>query len=288
MRTSLFIRVAPVVAIAAFAATASAQEFGSTGISIAGEGRTASAVASSDRAALFTQSAYVAPRGSYGFGIQAAGRRASLEEGGVDASLTASAMVLSGFYGITERVSLGAYLPYARMSMEIGNVDDSETGMADAGVFTRFQAYRSQDGVTKFALGAAMTLPTGDDLFTNDDPTYALSGALSHRAGSWNMHVVPAVSIVKDYDAGINLNVAAVRGISPRLAWSAELLSQFGGAFADDPNSEGDQDIDLASGIRYRTTAHSALDLGLSYNVSSNVDPRPTTVGAYLGFNWAF
>lgn len=287
MRNSLFLRLAPVVAIAAFAANASAQEFGSAGISIAGEGRGTTLVAGGDRAALFTQSAYVAPKGSFGFGVQLAGQRMSSDEEGVDASLTTSATVLSGFYGLTDRISLGAYLPYARVSFDFDGDSESETGMADAGIFGRFQAYRSEGGTTKFALGVEATLPTGDDNFGAEDPSYAVSGALSHRAGSWNLHVVPAIQMVSDFDPGINFNVAAVRAFSPRLSWSGEVLTQFGGA-PSDTDVEGDQEIDLASGLRYRMTPHSAVDFGLSYNVASQLDPKPTMLGAYLGFNWAF
>ena len=275
MRNSLFLRVAPVVAVAAFAATASAQEIGTAGVSIAGEG--------TNRAALFTQSAYVAPQGTFGIGFQAAGERASMD----DASATVSAMVLSGFYGLTSNLSIGAYVPYARYSLDIDGVEGSESGMADAGVFGRYQMFRSQTGMTKFALGLEATLPTGGDEFGSDDPAYAFSGALSHRAGSWNLHVAPAVAIIKDLDPSIHFNVAAVRAMSPRLALSGEVLTEFGGGFSD-TDDEGAKDIDVASGVRYRMTATSAVDFGLSYNLSSNVDPRPTTLGAYLGFNWAF
>ena len=275
MRNSLFLRVAPVVAIAAFAATASAQEIGTAGVSIAGEG--------TNRAALFTQSAYVAPQGTFGIGFQAAGQRASMDGD----SETISAMVLSGFYGLTSNLSVGAYVPYLRYSLDIGGAEGSESGMADAGIFGRYQAFRSQTGMTKFAVGVEATLPTGDDTFGSEDPSYALSGALSHRAGSWNLHVVPAVSMVKDFDPSLHFNVAAVRAMSPRMALSGELLTEFGGAVSDS-DAEGAQDIDIASGIRYRLSAASAMDLGLRYNLASNIDPRPTTLGAYLGFNWAF
>ncbi len=275
MRNSLFLRVAPVVAIAAFAATASAQEIGTAGVSIAGEG--------TNRAALFTQSAYVAPQGTFGVGIQAAGERTSLD----DNSATLSAMVVSGFYGLTSNLSIGAYVPYVRMSLDIGGAEGSESGMADAGIFGRYQAFRSSTGATKFALGVEATLPTGGDDFGSDDPSYSFSGALSHRAGSWNLHIVPAIEMVKDLDAGLHFDIAAVRAMSPRLALSGEILTEFGGA-PSDTDIEGAQDIDLASGIRYRMSNTSAVDFGLSYNLSSNVDPRPTTLGAYLGFNWAF
>ena len=133
-----------------------------------------------------------------------------------------------------------------------------------------------------------MTLATADSSFTNDDATYGLNAAMSHTSGKWNFHVAPSLSFVKNYDAGINVNAAAVRSMSDKLSWSGELLSQFGGAVSDDPTDEGAQEIDLASGLRYRFAGRTVLDFGLRYNVASQLDPKPTTTGAYVGLNWAF
>lgn len=279
MRTNLFTRIAPVAAIAMFAASASAQDIVSNGVSVAGEKKDA-------RAAIFTQSALVAPKGAFGLGLQAVGARSSSDENGEDVAATASAMAVSAFYGVTDRVSLGAYVPYARMGVEVGNVSVSESGMGDAGVFARFAAYES--GANRFSLGAEMTLATGDSSFTNDDATYGLNAAMSRAAGKWNFHVAPALAFVKNFDAGINVNVAAVRSMSDKLSWSGEVLSQFGGAPSDVAGAEGAKEIDLASGLRYRFAGRSVLDFGLRYNIASQMDPRPTTTGAYFGLNWAF
>lgn len=285
MRTNLF-RIAPLAAVAAFAGVASAQDIVSNGVSVAGEKRGPSAVSGGERAAIFTQSALVAPKGRFGLGIQAIGQRASSDESGVDESATASIMAVSGFYGVTDRLSVGAYVPYARLSLDVDGEGASESGMADAGVFARFAAFQS--GATRFALGADATLPTGDDLFTSDDPSYGVNAALSHVAGRWNMHVAPALQFQKGFDAGINLNVAAVRSVSEQLAWSIEGLTQFGGAVSDVDGAEGAQEIDIASGLRYRFAGRSVLDFGLRYNLASQMDPKPTMMGAYVGMNWAF
>ena len=287
MRTNLFTRLAPVAAVAVFAATASAQDIVSNGVSVAGERNNHGVASKQDsRAAIFTQSALVAPKGAFGVSLQALGARSSSDEGGEDVAATASAMVVSGFYGVTDRLSLGAYVPYARMGLEMGNVSVSESGMGDAGVFARFAAF--ENGANRFSLGAEMTLATGDSSFTNDDATYGLNAAMSRAAGKWNFHVAPALSFVKNYDAGINVNAAAVRSMSDKLSWSGEVLSQFGGAPSDVPDAEGAQEIDLASGLRYRFAGRSVLDFGLRYNVASQMDPKPTMVGAYVGMNWAF
>ena len=284
MRTNLF-RIAPFAAVAAFASVASAQDIFSNGVSVAGEKRGQTAASAGERAAIFTQSALVAPKGQFGLGLQGVSQRISSDEDGVDASLTVSAMVLSGFYGVTERLSLGAYVPYARLSVDEDGDGVHTSGMADAGVFARFAAF--QNGATRFALGADATLPTGDDNFTNDDPMYGVNAAMSHSAGRWNMHVSPSLQFQKGYDAGINFNVAAVRSLSEKLAFSVEGLTQFGGAESVD-GAEGAQEIDLASGLRYRFAGRSVLDFGLRYNVASQMDPKPTMVGAYVGMNWAF
>lgn len=282
MRSNLFTRLAPFAAVAAFAATASAQQVVTNGVSVAGERRdpAAAAAAGGERAALFTQAAYTAPKGAMGVGVQAYGTRSSID----DVSATASALALSGFYGVTDRVSIGAYVPYARVSFDDGVTDGSESGLGDAGIFARFAAMQS--GATRFALGAEVSLPTGDDTFGAEDPSYGINAALSHVAGKWNLHASPSAQFVSDFDPSINLDVAAVRAMSERLSWSSELLTQFGGALSDS-DQDGAQDIDLASGLRYRFS-RTVMDFGLRYNLSSNLDPKPTTFGAYVGFNWAF
>ena len=108
MRTNLFTRLAPVAAVAMFAATASAQDIVSNGVSVAGEKNNHGVASKQDsRAAIFTQSAFVAPKGAFGVGIQAVGQRAS--DDGVSA--TGSLMAVSAYYGVTDRVSVGAYVP---------------------------------------------------------------------------------------------------------------------------------------------------------------------------------
>src|SRR5215217_9540752 len=153
MRTNLFTRLVPLAAVAAFAATASAQDIVSNGMSAAGEKNSHGIVGKGkqdSRAAIFTQSAFVAPKGAVGFGLQAIGARSSADEGGVDVTATGSQMAVSGYYGVTDRLSLGAYVPYTRLSLDVDGESASESGLGDAGVFARFAAF--QDGTTRFSL----------------------------------------------------------------------------------------------------------------------------------------
>jgi hypothetical protein len=286
MRSNMFTRLLPVVAVAALATSASAQDVLQSnvtgGLNAAGE----RSKDGSARSAIFTQSAYTAPKGAFGLGLQAVATRASSDEGGIDASAMRSDVVVSAYYGVTDRISVGAFVPYTRYSLEIGDASDSETALSDAGLFARVAAFGN--GPTRVAFGADVTLPTGDDLFTRDDPSYGVSAAMSHTAGKWNLHASPRVAFVQDFDMGINLNVAAVRSLNDRWSWSGEVLSQFGGAPSDVDGAEGNQEIDLASGVRYRFAGRTTMDVGMRYNLASQLDPKPTTLGAYLGFNWAF
>jgi hypothetical protein len=288
MRTNLFTRLAPVAAVAMFAATASAQ-------SIAANGVAASAETNNDRAPIFSGAAMVAPQSKLGFGVQAYTQRASVEESGVELKAALSAMQASAYYGVTQRLTVGAYVPFLSASAELtgsgaGDFDVSESGLGDAGVFGRFALMQSKSGMTHFALGAEATLPTGDEDkgLSAGEMQYRLDGALSHRVGKWNLHVVPGVEMETERDMGFNLNLAGVYSLNQNLGWSMEALSNFRGAPSEVDNAERGRDIDLASGLRYRMGT-SALDFGLRYNVNSkDADPKPTVLGAYVGWNLQF
>ena len=294
MRTNLFNRLAPLAAVAAFASTASAQlptnttNVSANGVSVAGEN-------AQNRAPIFTAAAFTAGAKKAGFGVQAFTDRLSIEEDDAELSVARSVMQVGGYYGLTSRLTVGAYVPFAQLSgkLEGAGADDfdaSESGLGDVGVFGRMGLYQSQSGATRFALGAEVTMPTGDEEkgLSLVDPTYRIDGALSHRAGKWNLHIVPGVRMISDLDPIINFNVAGVYALSERMGWSVEALSNFGGAMSDVDEAEGNRDIDVASGIRYRLAGSSALDLGVRYNVATKLEPKPTALGAYVGWNLAF
>lgn len=289
MRTNLFTRLAPVAAVAAFAATASAQSIAANGVAAAGEN-------ANDRAPIYSGSAIVAPQSKLGFGVQAYTNRASAEEGGIEATAALSAMQASAYYGVTQRLTVGAYVPFMSASMKVtgagaGDMDLSENGLGDAGVFGRFALLQSKSGMTHFALGTEVTLPTGDKDkgLSAEDPQYRLDAALSHRMGKWNLHVVPGLEKQAQSDMGFNFNLAGVYSLNERLGWSMEALSNFAGGSSEIDNDERGRDIDLATGLRYRMGT-SALDFGFRYNVNTKdaSDPKPTVLGAYVGWNLQF
>ncbi len=245
-----------------------------------------------DRAALYTQSAFVAPKGRFGFNVQAIGSSATIEEGLEKFEVRQGGAAFSAFYGLTSAVTLGAGLPFRSVTTEFsGTIVDGEStddGFDDIELFGRLRAFRSTSGATKLALGAGMSLPTGDEAFTNDDPTYNFSGAMSHRANLVSFHVAPDVRLVKDYDPSFDVNVAAVFAASPRLSLSVEGLSTFEGGPKGFDGERG-RATDIGAGLRYSAAANLALDLGLRANVSNNLEGVDTRAGGLtFGFNWLF
>ena len=242
-----------------------------------------------DRAALFTQSAFAAPQGRFGFTVQALGSRTTVEEGSTEFKVRGAGAAFSGFYGLTSAITLGAGLPYASQTAEFTGLGEAtEDGLGDLELFGRVRAYRSMSGATKFALGAGLTLPTGDDAFTADDPTYRFGGAMSHRMNRMSFHVAPAMRFVKGVDASYDLNLAGSYAATPKLALSVEGLSSFDG-MPEGLDGERMRMIDLGTGLRYNAVDNLIVDLGLRTNVSNNVEGAQLSRGGMtFGFNWMF
>jgi len=292
--STILTRVAPLAAIVALPLgaqnTASSAVVGN-GVNIAGESAT-------ERAPLFTSSAFVAPKSHYGFAVQAHGRSSSIEEGGVEVSASVSQTVVSGYYGVTDKITLGAFLPYDRANLKIEgagalDMDEDASGMGEAGVFGRFGAYKSTSGNTRLAVLAGVQLPTAGGDFENDEAkaSYGFGAALSHRLGRWSLHAAPEVSFIDQLDPTFNMNFAGVFAASPKMNVSVEALTVTGGAVSDVDGAEGQRDIDLGAGLRYRFGSRLALDGGFRYNVATNLEEgeeKPTTVGVLLGLNWQF
>lgn len=242
-----------------------------------------------DRAALFTQSAFAAPQGRFGFTVQALGERSTIEEGGAELKFRGAGAAFSGFYGLTSAITLGAGLPYASVTSELtGFGQDEVDGLGDLELFGRVRAYRSVTGATKLALAAGMTVPTGDEAFTADDPTYRFGGAMSHRVNRMTFHVAPAMRLVKDMDASYDMNVAGSYAATPKLALSLEGLSSFDG-MPDGFDGDRMRMIDLGAGLRYSAVENLMVDFGLRTNVSNNVEGASLSRGGMtFGFNWMF
>lgn len=245
-----------------------------------------------DRAALYTQSGFVAPQGRFGFTVQAIGQNVTVEEGSEKAEVRTGGAAFSGFYGLTNAITLGAGLPYfsqtAKLSAGGLSAEDNVDGLGDLELFGRMRAYRSMSGATKLALGAGMSVPTGDDALTNDDPTYRIGGAMSHRVNRVSFHLAPDLRFAKDMSASYDLNLAASYAATPKLGLSVEGLSSFDG-MPDGFDGDRARAIDFGAGLRYNAVENLILDLGLRTNVSNNFEGADlSTGGLTFGFNWLF
>lgn len=247
-----------------------------------------------DRAALYTQSAFVAPQGRFGFTVQALGQSAKAEAGPDKIEMRSGGAAFSGFYGLTNSITLGAGLPYSSATAKISagglSAEDEVDGLGDVELFGRMRAYRSTTGATKLALGAGMTLPTADEAVAyTDAATYQLGGAMSHRVNRMTFHVAPDVQFIEDLDPSFNMNLAGSFAATPKLALSFEGLSRFQGAVRDS-GDDRDRSFDLGAGLRYNAVENLILDLGLRTNVSNSApDGIDTSAGGLsFGFNWLF
>ena len=247
-----------------------------------------------DRAALYTQSAFVAPQGRFGFTVQALGQSAKAEAGTEKVEVRTGGAAFSGFYGVTNAITLGAGLPYSSATAKISSgglsAEDEVDGLGDIELFGRMRAYRSTTGATKLALGAGVTLPTADDAVAyTDAATYQVGAAMSHRVNRMTFHVAPDMQFVKDLDPSFNMNLAGSFAATPKLALSLEGLSRFQGAVQ---GSEADRDrsFDMGAGLRYNAVENLILDLGLRTNLSNGAPEGIDTSagGLSFGFNWLF
>ena len=247
-----------------------------------------------DRAALYTQSAFVAPQGRFGFTVQAIGQNVTVEAGTDKLEARMGGAAFSGFYGLTNSITLGAGLPYASVTSELSSsglsAQDKVDGLGDVELFGRMRAYRSTTGATKLALGAGVTLPTADEAVAyTDAATYQVGAAMSHRVSRMTFHVAPDVQFIQDLEPSFNMNVAGSFAATPKLALSFEGLSRFQGAMQDS-GDDRDRAIDLGAGLRYNAVHNLVLDLGLRTNVSNSapegIDARAN--GVTFGFNWLF
>jgi len=96
---------------------------------------------------------------------------------------------MGGAYGVTDRITVGALLPYETVRFEFGEEEAEDSGLGDAAVFGKWQLYRSPDGPLRLTAVGAVTLPTGeDDAGAGEETTVSIGGAASHEAERLSFH----------------------------------------------------------------------------------------------------
>jgi hypothetical protein len=292
-------RIAPIAAALLLATGASplaAQTLVGAGINAAGgrpENVNGIVATPAFNSPILVSGALVAPRGFAGVDVQTLMNRTSDDGEGFEYSENVSVGMLSGVYGATSRITLGAFVPYVHASVKSTfdgtTADESDGGVGDAGLFGRVALMQSTSGATRVAMNGVVVLPTGQDGFTDDETSYSVGAAVSHRAGRMSFHVAPELGFMKDQDATYGVNLAGVWAATDKLGISLEELSTFGGKSSTvDAEEEGSKEIDLAAGLRYRFAPNLSMDGALRYNVASRFDPKPTSFGLQFGLHFGF
>jgi outer membrane protein OmpA-like peptidoglycan-associated protein len=193
--------------------------------------------------------------------------------------------------GLTDRWEVSAMLPYDRIVSNGGDRagfingrlfrgEFSESGLGAARLATKF-ALTPTDAATRFALSAAIDLPTGDDNLTTGATDFGFGGHLTRGIGSLSAKYVmrgdrnddddvinsTEIDVSNEFrvDAGLNIPI----GMFGTTNWVNELNTVFytGGDRAPD------NPVFLVSGLRHWFgTSGWSLSAGARWNVAKFMD----------------
>jgi len=250
-------------------------------------------------APIFGPSALVLPRGGLSLGSDF--HYILIDENeflGDDADVDIHAIQATGnvAFGVTDRIMVGANVPYGRFSAESGGEEESESGLLDIDVFAVAQLFRTADTRTMLSGFFDVALPTTDnDFFGSDievdrDPSYSVGAAVTHRASRASLHGSAAYLIggnatfetdlatfeIEGQDA-VRVTGAALFGLADRVRADGEVLVHIPVG-----DAEGDTETTVAGGLRFLATTDLFFDAGVSVPVSDSV----ISAGLLLGATW--
>jgi hypothetical protein len=262
-----------------------------------------------ENAPIFTESAVVHDRGGASLGaaflwivfddVEFLG-----EDLGID--ITAWAAAVGGSFGVTDRITLGAFVPYQSFSVDGTELDEffDVSGFGDVEVFGRGQLWRSADSRSSLTALASVTLPTADEeFFTSGEsvsiersPDFSLGGAIAHDAGRASLHGSIEYTFAGDLSVCCSLNgeaqeiendgvdvlslgAAAVFAATHRIRLIGEVQLD---SFRTDDEVQGDDDTEtaLGAGIRLLPTPHFILDAGAFFPVTEDTIDAVLLIGA--------
>ncbi len=219
-----------------------------------------------------------------------------------DADIDINAIQATGnvAFGVTDRIMVGANVPWGRISAEGGGEEDSQSGLLDIDVFALAQLFRTANGRTMVSGYLDAVLPTTDDgffefLFGPDievdrDPSYAVGAALTHQASRASLHGSASyymggdatlesggLSFEAEGSDAVRVTGAALFGLADRVRADGEVLIDI--PIDDD---EADTETTLAGGLRYLATPNLFVDGGVTVPVSDSF----ITAGLLLSATW--
>lgn len=208
-------------------------------------------------------------------------------------------------YGITDRLTVGATLPYVRTSTTATIESESEEfeldGIGDLDLFGRALVWRSTNQATRLAALGTVSLPTaddtlfeieGDELEIDRSPSYTAGGAVSHDASRVSVHGAVQytwagnVEIEGFEGEGIDVlsfSGAGVLAFRPDLQLIGEILVDSPRIDDDDafPGAD-DSETTVAGGIRWSASPNMAVDAAVVLPVSEDTISAVLVAGLNL------
>lgn len=219
-----------------------------------------------ENAPIFTPSALVLDRG--GVSVRGGFLYAAFDDFSVDVTNPSLTELFGQFaYGVSDALTLGAFVPYLRASADVPGSSETLTGLGDIGLFGQGQFWRSGDGLTKAAAFVDLTLPTasGDFDQPNEPTDVGIGAAVSHDVGATGLHG-SAEYTFETGDFGVN-----VLSLTGAAVFTAGEKTRVSGEVEVDVPEEGDTQATLAGGVRILATPTVFIDVGALAPVTDNL-----------------
>ncbi len=95
-----------------------------------------------------------------------------------DVSFSSLLIGAKGGYPINEQIEVGASLGFLNMSTEVGDNDESESGLTDLGVYGRYNITSNEQ--LSFSAGGLITLPIGEEKIGQSNLNFGGFGAVRY------------------------------------------------------------------------------------------------------------
>ncbi|MDQ3212342.1 MAG: hypothetical protein M3Q85_06695 [Acidobacteriota bacterium] len=207
------------------------------------------------------------------------------DEESLTLQIRSSAMTLFGSVGVTDRLEIGAAVPFARVSLEGQRINvyrgssllqasatGTASGIADVGLRAKYTLLAGQNG--GIAAATEMRLPTGDaeNLLGTGATSYRFIGIGSLEQGNFALHG-NASFLRRGISPEWSAAGAASMAVNPRVTVSGEVLMRHVSALHDitlvatpRPQIVGVDTVRLTAGASAVTLASAVA--GLKWNVS--------------------
>ncbi len=242
-----------------------------------------------ENAPVFTASALVLEQGRVSVGVNGLYLGFDEEELGFTEGVDISAIQLSAglAFGVTDWLTVGAAVPWARATAEFEGEEDDASGLLDTEIFARARLWRSADDRTKLAGLGAMTLKTASgDFETEDfdeDPDFQVGAAVTHALDRASLHGSLSYILAGGGEfEGLEIDGNNALDFTAATVFSASEKLKASGEVSIVVPDEGDTATTLAGGLRYLASQNLYVDGGILLPISESA----LSLGALIGLTW--